>query len=613
MTPFALRPGLVLLASLFSLSALAQTPITQLDQVVVTAARAPQQLNDVVGDITVVTQDELARAGQNSVAEILARQPGIEFYNMGGPQTVSGVSIRGAEVRHTLVLINGMRINSSTQGGTNWNAIDPASIERIEIIRGAASSLYGSDAIGGVINIITKNGIADQPVQVYGSIGYGSQSTVKSAVGLNGGSKGFTYNLNASFADSDGFNATNKDNPFSYYADKDGYRQHTFTGALAYEINQDHKLGLNAYNSYTNGDFDAGEFTPDAYTQTRQQSYDLYSQNRLAEQWLSTLSFGLSKEHSANPTYDSAFSTLQRQYRWQNDFDLTANQQLAVLAERLEERVTHSLAYNATQRNTNSVAAIYRLQHDQHNVQLSLRNDNIGGYGNRMTGGIGYDVDISSTWSAGAAFNTGFKAPSFSDLYYPLEWGFQGNPNLKAEKSRNIETHLAYDDGTSQFKVTAFQNKVRDLINPYVCNASFECTALNTDRATIRGVSLYGAHQFEQVNLWASVDFLNPKDNSTGNQLARRAKQNLKIGAQYQWQAVNLGAEYQYVGKRYEDKANTQALGGYTLTNLTADYAFSKTTTAQIRWNNVFDKKYYSAYGYNMPGSTVFLTLSWRL
>lgn len=608
------RPSLSLLASLLSASAFAQAPVKELDHIVVTAARAPQSEQEAIGDISVVSAEEIARAGQNSVAEILARQPGIEFYNSGGPQTTTGVSIRGAEARHTLVLINGMRINSSVNGGANWNAIDPASIERIEIVRGAASSLYGSDAIGGVINIITKQGAAHQPAQLYGSIGYGSHRTVKTHLGMDGGSERLSYNFNASFADSKGFNSTTKDHPFgSFHPDKDGYQSHSLSGALDYEWTTGQKIGINAYNNYINGDFDAGELIRNAFTQTRQQSYDLYSQNRLGANWLSTLSFGLSKEQVVNPAYDSRFSTLQRQYRWQNDWDLSAHQQLAFIVERLEERITHQLAYTDTNRNTNAVAAIYRAQYGQHRVQASLRNDNISGFGHRMTGGLGYEMDLNDSWTIGAAANTGFKAPSFSDLYYPLDWGFQGNPNLKAEKSRNVEASLGYDDGTSQFKVTAFQNKVRDLIDPYVCNDNFECTALNVDRATIRGVSLYGAHDMGAVRLWAAADFTNPRDDSSRNQLVRRAKQNIKAGVQYQWQVLDLGAEYQYVGKRYEDKDNQTQLGGYSLVNLTADYALSKTMNAQIRWNNIFDKTYHNSYGYNMPGSNVFVNLSWRM
>lgn len=609
------RPSLTVLASLLSISVYAQAPIASLDQVVVTASRAAQLEQDVVGDVTVITHEEIARAGQNSLAEILARQPGIEFSNNGGPQTVTGVSIRGAETRHTLVLINGMRINSSVQGVVNFNAIDPASVQRIEIIRGAASSLYGSAAIGGVINIITIPEASNQPAQFYGSVGVGSQHTVKSNLGIDGAQDGFSYNLNASVADSHGFNATNKDNPFSYYGDKDGYRSHAFNGSLAYEWAQHQSIGVNAYNSYIKGDFDAGDFYPDAFTQTRQQSYDVFSRNRIHTNWLSTLSMGLSKEQVSNPSYDSRYSSLQRLYRWQNDITLTEQQQVALYVERLEERVTHTTQYSDTKRNTNSVGAIYRLHTGPHHLQASLRNDKISAMSSHSTGSLGYDIDLSNEWSIGAAASTGFKAPSFTDLYYPLEWGFKGNPNLKPEKSRNLEAHVGFDNGTSQFKLTAFQNKVRDLIDGYVCNDYFECTSMNVDRATIRGVSIYGAHDFGSVNLWASADLINPRDDSTKNQLAHRAKQNVKLGAQYQWHALNVGAEYQYVSKRFDDIANTESkrLGSYSLVNLTADYQFTKTMSAQVRWNNIFDKTYYSTYGYNMPGSNVFVNVSWRM
>lgn len=612
---FSLRPSLTVLASLLSVSALAQAPVKQLDQIVVTAARAPQLLNEVVGDVSVIGQEELTRAGQSSLAEILSRQPGLEFYNNGGPQTVTGISIRGAEARHTLVLINGMRINSSVTTAINLNTIDPASVERIEIIRGAASSLYGSDAIGGVINIITKQGTQNQDPQLYGAIGYGSQQTFTSSVGVDGGQNGFSYNLNASVEDSNGFNGTNRDN-FSYYDDKDGYKSHAFTGALSYEIAKDQTIGLNAFNSYINGDFDAGDFYPDAFTQTRQQSYNIYSRNRLTSNWHSQLSFGLSKEQNTTPIYDSQYSTLQREYRWQNDIELTDDQQLTLLVERLEERINHTTDYTATKRNTNAVAAIYRAQlQDRHYLQASVRNDNISGYGNRTTGSLGYDFAISDSWEIGAAASTGFKAPSFTDLYSPLAWGYQGNPNLKAEKSRNIEAHVGYDNGISQLKITAFQNKVSDLIDGYVCNDQFECTSRNVDRASIRGVTLFGAHDFGNVNVWASADLINPKDNDRGTQLIRRAKTNLKAGAHYQWNQVLLGAEYQYTSKRYDDIANTaeKRLGGFSLVNLTADYTINKNFSTQIRWNNIFDKNYNTMYGYNMPGSNVFVNLSWRM
>ena len=615
MKPRFLSPSLTLLASALSLSAFAQAPIQSLDQVVVTPARLPQLEQDVVGDFTVISQTEISRAGQSSVAEILARQPGLEFYNNGGPQTGTGVSIRGAGFNHTLVLINGMRINSSIIGGTNWNAINPASIERIEIIRGAASSLYGSDAIGGVINIITKQGGPNQEPELYGSIGYGTYRTFKSDLGVQGSHEGLHYGLNASYSRSTGFNATNKNAPFGiYHPDNDGYHDHSFSGSLAYDFNADHSLGATFFNSYINGDFDNGIIdwqgadASEAFTQTRQQNYTVYSRNRLTEHWHSTVEFGLSKETGVTPAFDGEFSTLQRQYRWQNDWDLSSNQQLSFIVERLEERITHNANYEGNDRNTNSVAAIYRIQLGAHSVQASLRNDHLSQYGNRMTGGLGYDYAINSNWTTGAAFNTGFHAPSFSNLYYP---GFS-NPHLKPEKSRNAEVFLGYATAQSQAKITLYQNKIRDLINS---SPHTNYLPDNIDNATIRGLTVFGSHDFGQFNLWASADFANPKDDATGRQLIRRAKRQYKAGAQYDWHAFVFGAEYQYVGPRFNDALNSEStrMGGFSLVNLTSEYRINKSLKAQVRWNNIFNRDYANNYGYNMPGSNVFLNFAWRL
>ncbi len=615
MKPLFLRPSVVAVASALSFAAFAQTPLHHLDQVIVTPSRLPQLEQDVVGDFTVIDQAEISRAGQSSVAEILSRQPGLEFYSSGGPQTASGVSIRGAGFNHTLVLINGMRVNSSINGNANWNAINPTSIERIEIIRGAASSLYGSDAIGGVINIITKQGSANQHPEFYGSIGYGTYKTVKSDVGVQGSHKGLHYGFNASYARSKGFNSTTENHPFgSFHPDKDGYHDHSFSGSVAYDFHPNHSVGFSAFNSYNHGDFDnglvdwEGNDASEAFTQTRQQSYTVYSRNRLSQNWHSTLEFGLSKETLATPAFDNEFKGLQRQYRWQNDLDLTQNQQLSLIVERLEERITHNANYEGNDRNTNSFAAIYRLQLGSHSLQASLRNDRLSEYGNRTTGALGYDYAINANWTAGAALNTGFKAPTFSQLYYP---GFN-NPNLKPEKSHNAEAFIGYADTHSELKLTLYQNKIRDLINS---SPMTNYLPDNIDRATIRGMTMYGAHDIGALNLWASIDIANPKDDATGKQLIRRAKRQYKAGAQYDWNVFTVGAEFQYVGPRFNDAENSAdtRLGGYSLTNLTSEYRLNKNLKAQVRWNNVFNRNYANNYGYSMPGSNVFVNLAWRL
>lgn len=614
-----------LLACLFPLSALAQNdqPVSELDNIVVTASRIAQLESEVIGDVSVIDRATIEKAGQSSVAELLSREHGIQISNNGGPQTPTSIFMRGTNSRHVLVLIDGVRINSSVQGGANFNAIDPALIERIEILRGAASSLYGADAIGGVINIITRKGGGDRPLQLWGSIGAGTYGTFKSSVGLQGASNGWDYNLAGALNNSDGFNSTRSTKAQPNNPDKDGYDSHSFNGRLGYEWRAGHRLDFTAYNAYINGDFDA--FTDPTYaqenTQTRQQIYSISSSNQLTRYWHSKLSAELSKETVAIPVFGSQYSSLQRHYSWQNDFSITSAQSVSLLAERLEERITHTGTYADTQRNTNAFGLIYRADLGIHHLQASVRNDNTSSYGNRTTGSLAYNLDISQHINAGIAANTGFRAPTFTDMYYVDAGGMSnGNPDLKPEKSRNIEAHISYQNGGSEIKLVAYQNKIRNLIvarNP----VDYDFSPINLDKATIRGITLTASHQFEEAYLWASADVMTPRNDTPnaatdGKLLPRRAKQQFMLGGQYHInETMQVGAEYQFTGKRYDTINNTDSsrMGGFSLVNLTAEYAFNKQLTGLVRWNNIFNKDYELAKGYNTPGSNLFFNLQWRM
>lgn len=621
------RQALAVLSCFLPLSsAIAQSPQTvgRLDSIVVTASRSAQLQKDVQGDVTVIDKQELQRAGQSSLAEVLARHHDVQFYNNGGPQTVTGVFLRGTSPAQTLVLVDGVRINSSVSGSTNWAAIDPAVIERIEILRGSASGLYGSDAMGGVINIITNQAQGgDRPPSAWANMGIGSYGTVKSSAGISGAQDGWNYSISGNMARSDGFNATNKDaGAYTYNRDADGYDLHGFSASLGYRWKPGHHLGVTAYNSYIRSDIDVGDYPEHAYALTRQQVYTATSTNQLADYWNSTLRFGLSKETSEDRSWGTRFSTLQRSYTWQNDFKLTPDQNVSALLERLEERVAHTGNYTNSQRNTNAVGLIYRGDFGAHHLQANLRNDNISSYGNQVTGGLAYDLDLTENWKVGVSGNTGFRAPTFSDLYYPYDggsWGsFQGNPDLKPEKSRNIEARLSYETDTTRLGVVVFQNKIRDLINGYVCDVSFDCTAMNTERATIRGITLTGEQVYGDTTLRASADFLDPRNDrpragETGSRLVQRARQVYRFSAEQRYGALTVGGEYQFTGKRYSDVANQVLLGGYGLFNMTAAYAFSKNVEVQARWNNIFNKEYSNSYGYRNPGSNFFINLSLRM
>jgi vitamin B12 transporter len=609
------RQVLAVLSCFLPLAAHAQNPagIPRLDEIVVTASRTAQLEKDVLGDVTVIDKKELERAGQSSLAEVLSRHHGIELANSGGPQTQTSVFLRGANQQHTLVLVDGIRINSSAQGGANWNAIDPAAIDRIEIVRGAASSLYGSDAIGGVVNIITKKTGEDRPLSAWANIGFGTYGTAKTSAGISGAQDGWDYHLTGSLADSSGFNATNEQS-FSFHPDKDGYHETAWSGSLGYRWAPGHHIGLTAYNSLMNGDFDAGAFYDAPYTLTRQQAYGLTSTNDITANWQSVLRFGLSKETLENRSFDSRYSSLQRSYAWQNNLKLGDSQHVSLVLERLEERPTHSSAHTVSRRDTNAAGLIYRGDFGAQHLQANIRNDNITGYGNQVTGGLAYDFDLNDVWTVGVAGNTGFRAPSFADLYSPESFGFVGNPNLKPEKSRNIEASIRYEGDATRLALVVYQNKIRDLINGYVCPVgAFNCSPENIDRATIRGLTLSAEQDYGNTTLRASADFMNPRDDNTNNLLPRRARQTYRLGAEHRFNAVRVGAEYQFTGKRYDDVANTTRLAGYGLLNLTAGYDFSPRVGVQLRWNNVLDKNYHSVYGYNMPGSNVFVNLSLKM
>ncbi len=608
-----LRRALAAAFFLSPLSLFAQTAVPQLDNVIVTASRSPQVLEEAMGDITVVGRDELQRAGADSIANILSRQPGVQITDNGGRQTPTGIMLRGANANHTLVLIDGMRINGSIQGGANWGALDPAAIERIEILRGAASSLYGSDAIGGVVNIITRKGETDRPLSAWADLGVGTHSTVKTATGFSGAAAGWDYALTASMAESDGYSTTTPAAAFdNHHSDDDGYSQHTLAGSLGYQWAAGQHLGVSFYNSYINGDYDSGEWTHPAYALTRQQAYSITSTNDITAKWQSVVRLGLSKEAYDDRAWGTVFSSLQRSYSWQNNLRLSDDHKVSAYIERIEERPLHSAGMDVNQRNTNAVGAVYTGRFGRHSVQASLRNDNISSYGNELTGGLGYDLALSEAWTVGVAGNTGFHAPTFSDLYYP---GSE-NPDLEPEKSRNIEAHVRYDKGGLRFGATVYQNKIRDLLA--WDNATFRME--NVDRATIRGATLTAEYEWSRTTLRASADFMRPRDDSTGERLLRRARQQYMLSAEHRLDALRLGAEYQFTGKREDTAVDPvtyasyrTTLGGHSLLNLTAAYDFSPNASVQLRWNNVFDKDYANAYGYQTPGSNVFVNLSLRM
>lgn len=596
-----------------TLSVPAHAQTTAIDAVIVTATRAPQLQRDVLSDVTVITAEDIARSGAGSIIDVLQRQRGIEISRNGGPGTNSAVFIRGANSNQNVVLVDGVRIGSSTSGAANWSALPLQAIDHIEIVYGPMSTLYGADAIGGVVQIFTKKGMGAPAVTA--SAGFGSLKTREydaSVYGATGGEHSFSYAVSAGKEESDGFSATMPGN-FSFNGDKDGYVRESATGQFGFQLAKGHDVGLVFLNSRTNGQIDSG--TPvivyDARSIQKQKNVGVFTKNQFLPLWHSTVQYTQSEDNSVSDSgtvsgYSSIVSK-QHDWTWQNDIRVGDDMLQLLYSHRKEEVVSGSTPALGKGRSTNSLAAAYNMKLGAHLASVSVRNDDSSQYGSKSTGAIGYGYRFSNALRASATFGTSFRAPSFNELYYPS----YGHPDNKPEKGRNFEAGVQYHEGAMELSATVYRNKLTDMLvstSPCpkdVAKYPFGC-AYNVNKVTLEGITLAASHRLGAFNVSASADFQDPKDETTGKSLARRAKEHGTATVDYTAGPLVAGVEWQISGKRFEDAGNRNRLGGYGLVNLFATYQLTRDWSLIGRVNNATDKSYQVARYYGVAGTTYF-------
>jgi vitamin B12 transporter len=612
-------------------------PTPQLATVVVTPGRTAELLSDTLGDNSVIGRDELDTLPNGTLADALMREHSIEALNYGGPHSLSSVNIRGTNSNQSLILIDGLRINSATSGDAPLSAIPLSSIERVEIVRGTASSLYGADAIGGVINVITR-GDQDRPFSAYANAGVGSYATTQYDAGFSGAKDGWVYSLFGGYGQSAGTNATRPAN-YSYNPDKDSYYRSNAGGTLGYTWKAGQTLTFQSYQSSVNSAYDASApYFNDRGIQTISTNL-LTSKNRISDFWTSTLRVGYTNERyqtvnagsdlvPANPLDGKQhFSTRQGQYLWQNDLKFSPTQIVSLGYERLDQSVDGILSngdypqasyvnYQQTTRYTNSLFGIYRGSWGPQSVQASVRNDNNSQYGNFVTGSLVYGLSLTPQWRATVGGNTGFRAPNFNELYWPVTPFYAGNPLLQPEKSRNIELGLKYSTDQTQLSLVAYRNEITNLIltQPVVPgDIDSPYAPINVGQALIQGVSLFGSHRFNSdTQVRGSLNWLDPRNAETGALLPQRAQQVAKLALDQALWRARLTAEW-YVSSERKDTMSGGSLGGYSLLNLMGSYPLPEGAEVQVRWNNVFGKQYTLIQGYSTLGSNVFVNLAWRM
>lgn len=583
----------------------AQVQAPALDTVLVTATRTPQSARDIVSDTLSLSAEEIARSGAGSITELLQRQRGIEVTRNGGPGTNSGVFLRGSNSNQVIVLIDGVRIGSASSGAAAWNAIPLSAVDHIEVVYGPLSTIYGADAIGGVVQIFTRKGQGRMALDA--SVLAGSYGTRSGAASISGSTGAVSYALVAGKERADGFSATLPASS-SYNQDDDGYDRKHANGQLSWQIARGHELGVLFLHSDQEAEFDSGA-TVRAYSTQKLDTIAVYSRNRFASAWQMTTQAAQSRDKSGSfAASASQIDTTQSQYSWQNDIALGSDN-LQLLAEYRKEEVDSNTAALVRERSTTSWAASYNMKRGAHLLAAAVRNDDSSQYGSKRTGSLGYGYRVTSALRLNASYGTSFRAPTFNELYYP---GY-GLPDNRPEQGRNSEIGIHYEQGGTELGAVAYRNRLTDLlVNTTPCPVAgfrFGC-AYNVNQATLQGISLSARRELGSgLTVSASADLQDPQDDTSGKQLVRRAKHHGNVALEYTAGSLRSGAEWQVSSDRFDDAANRNRLGGYGLLNLYTAWDFAPSWTATLRWNNVAGKHYELARNYGTAGATVYASL----
>jgi len=589
----------------------------ELEPVVVTATRQAMKASDVLSDVTTISSEDIRNAGAVSLAELLGRQRGVEFTQNGGPGASASVFIRGSNSNHVLLLVDGVRLGSVTTGTATWEFLPLELIERIEIVRGPVSSLYGSDAIGGVVQIFTKRG--EGPARSFYEVGLGSQNTSIATAGVSGGQERWRYSFTVSDKKSDSINATTArtataTNP-AYNADLDGFQTISSSGGVSYSSATGQEYGMNYLYSDGASKYDNSYPAPGLNFNQQQtiSSLSFYGRNRFSDVWGMTLRLGQSQDESRNlnnGVLSTSYKTAQTQYQFQNDIRLPLG--MALLAfERVDQQVVSTDAYSLKERAINSALAGWTGSFGPHRLQANFRQDHNTQFGVQSTGMLGYGFQWSSNWRSSVSWGTAFKTPTFNDLYYPADAdGSVGNANLKPEKSLSREASVHYETDLQHSSATYYQNEVTNLIQWDPIDPTFVTTfgytPSNVSNAKLSGWTFAHKQELGNYQFMGSLDLQDPNDQTLNKTLIYRAREIIKLGLSRNMSNLSIGGELQSNSKRYADKENTIELGGYTLMNLRAQYKLNQEWSFFARANNIFDKKYVLVDGYATPGSNLF-------
>ncbi|MDP1644805.1 MAG: TonB-dependent receptor [Thiobacillus sp.] len=579
------------------------------ETIVVTPTRASQKLAAPLQHTSVITRTDIESSTASDLSTLLRQESGVEIAPTGGLGAQTAIRIRGSESDHVLVLIDGVRVNSVTTGATAIDQILLDEIERIEIVRGNVSSVYGSEAIGGVVQIFTRRGQGD--MKVSGSAALGADNYRKLALAIGGELGDTRVRFGVARTRTDGFSSVRSEfvpTPFTFAPadiDDDGYRNTTLNLALSHRIQAGHEMGLTAFQSRGDIEFDGASQN---HSDQTLRALGLYSENRLLPDWQSRIQYSQGSDDLASDLDGVAtgrFKTRNRQLGWNNQ--LGVGQGVVRLGvEGLWQQLDTDAAYSDDARRVTSLTAGYMIANGAHELQLNVRHDDYSDFGGATTGLLGYGYRLSPILRVSATVSNAFRAPTFNELYGP----FGSNPALDPERARSAEVGLTYNGAYGLARATAFVTRTRDLIN-FVPPT---WTATNVDRAENRGIELSWSGRLAGLDARSALTFQHPEDKATGLGLLRRADRfgSLSLGRQagaFDWRAELLAS-----GPHPDVHATTYSrvdVPGYAVLNLNLGWKPVRDWKLSGKLVNLLDKDYALVHGYNTQGRGAFIELAY--
>ena len=569
----------------------------------ITANRHAQTIDETIAPVTVITREDIQKYGSMSLPDILKYTSNISLTNTGGVGKQTTTYLRGSTSSNILVLVDGAKISSATTGTAALEHIPVDLIEKVEIVRGPRSSLYGSEAVGGVIQIFTQK--FKQGLKPSLQLRAGSHRTQGATVGLSAGNQNSWGSLSLSAEKTDGFNAVTNDTE----DDKDGYKRNSINLQAGHRFNNGLIIEGSALKAKGNNQYDQNEPNNNPNNDFEIEAISLQANKNINQRLNIQVSASQTQDKSSfqgssfNPSH---FNTKRQALGLQSQYQFGRWHRLTTGADFQRDTVDSSSDYDQTSVRNRGIYANYQFNKNAAHFDIALRRDRHDQFGSHTTGSLGYAHQLNDQITVKASYGEAFKAPTFNDLY----GAFGGNPNLLPEESQNREVSIAGDFNRFQWEATVFKNTTKNIIQ----TRNFVRT--NIDSAQVKGVELSGKTQLGRLNVNANVTLQKTKDEQTNRELSFRPQKIANLGLNYQWNQFSVGGNLHAESKRFTNAANTSELPGFAVLDVNTQYQLRKDLSLSLNLNNALDKNYVtnSSFGsiYAQDGRNLMVSVTYQ-